>query len=71
MIAILNIEPCPYCGRSMKVDYEPFPISKYGIKHISKFYFDDMCYGGTAYVYDSEEEAIKAWNEEVFNDSNT
>jgi len=60
----IKLKPCPSCGGKMKVDYKAYPISQYGIKHIS-FYYSDFCYGGTDYVYESEEEAIEAWNEEV------
>lgn len=45
----------------MKVDYKINPL-RYGIVHASKVYFSDMCYGGTDYEYESEEEAIEAWN---------
>lgn len=55
------LEPCPLCGRKMKVDYKLHPL-RYGIIHESKFYFSDLCYGGTDYEFDSEEKAVEAWN---------
>lgn len=45
----------------MKVDYKLRPL-RYAIKHVSKFYWTDRCYGGTDYIYSSEKEAAEAWN---------
>ena len=56
-----KLKPCPFCGRKMKVDYKLKPL-RYGIVHVSNFYWDDRCCGGTDYDYISEVEAIKAWN---------
>lgn len=56
-----ELKRCPLCGRKMKVDYKLKPL-RYGIAHVSNFYWDDRCYGGTDYDYFSEAEAIKAWN---------
>lgn len=56
-----NIEKCPFCGGEMKVDYKLHPL-RYGIIHVSKFFWNDKCYGGTDYDYVSENEAVETWN---------
>lgn len=63
-----ELKPCPFCGGRMRVDYELHPL-RYAVVHVSKFYFTDICYGGTDYEYRTEEEAIEVWNRRV-NDGN-
>ena len=60
----IELKPCPFCHGKMKVDYKLFPF-RYAIVHVSKFYFYDMCYGGTDYEYETENEAVEAWNRRV------
>ena len=58
---IMELKPCPFCNGKMKIDYRFRPL-RYAVVHVSKFYFTDRCYGGTDYKFDSEREAIEAWN---------
>ena len=57
----MKLNPCPHCGGEMKMDYKLRPL-RYAVKHVSKFYWTDRCYGGTDYIYSSEKEAAEAWN---------
>lgn len=56
-----ELKPCPFCHGKMKIDYRFRPL-KYAVVHVSNFYINDICYGGTDYKFDSEKEAIEAWN---------
>ena len=58
---MVKLKPCPLCGRKMKVDYKLHPL-RYAVIHVSKFYWDDGCYGGTDYCFGSEKEAVENWN---------
>lgn len=64
-----ELKRCPECGRKMKIDYKFRPL-RYAIVHASPnaFMWTDKCYGGTDYEYETEEDAIKAWNSEVGDD---
>lgn len=62
-----ELKPCPFCKGKMKVDCQFRPHDshyhlKYAIVHTNRFYFSDMCYGGTDYKYNTEKEAVEAWN---------
>lgn len=56
-----ELKPCPFCGGRMKINYRFHPL-RYAVIHVSKFYWTDRCYGGTDYEFQSEIEAIEAWN---------
>ncbi len=60
---MIDLKPCPDCGRKMKVDYKLHPL-RYAVVHVSSFLWDDICYGGTGYNYKTVEEAVEAWNKE-------
>lgn len=62
-----ELKSCTFCHGKMKVDYRLKPL-KYAVVHVSNFYFSDRCYGGTDYEFDSEREAIEAWNRGITND---
>jgi hypothetical protein len=56
-----ELRRCPECHRRMKVDYRFHPL-RYAVIHATNFAFDDRCWGGTDYIYKSEQEAVDAWN---------
>lgn len=61
-----ELEPCPLCGGRMKLDYKiqtiPRRTLRYAVVHVSKFYWTDACIGGTGYDYETEQDAVNAWN---------
>lgn len=66
----IGIKPCPYCGQA----WIYASVWDYGSRHES-YGYRVQCKCGYAWKtikwYDSEDEAIKEWNAEVSNDSNT
>lgn len=58
-----ELNRCPYCHGVMKIDYKFNPL-RYAVVHRSNFSLTDRCWGGTDYIYKSEQEAVDAWNAE-------
>ena len=62
-----ELQRCPWCGGKMKLDYKiqtiPRRSLRYAVVHVSRFYWSDKCgLGGTGYDYETEKDAVDAWN---------
>ena len=69
----MNILRCPFCGKEAKVSksWQWMLYGKYRHKRLTRVWkvFCKFCYGQTTYCK-TEEEAIKRWNERVYQPPN-